>query len=425
MKEEAMVKKKTVQRKPLHSSLALDVLMRWTQMRDIATNKALREFLFRVAFIMDLHSVREATGENNFLAMYSYRKRRYKFTLDVLGKYIGYIATDETEDSLPRESFFKSLFLSSFKAMMTAGSYGIVVSMPKKYLSGSERGREVKNPEASPENIRNAELVADRMMKSFPAEVFKGRNREFLMKEVAFRPFEDHLLRPRLPRPTPQEYEKREEYNRRLNENWSGKINDEYLAFLNSYDWDTDIIIRKGKFGLRTALGEVILPPRFEGLNVLFIRPKKVRELKMGDRVVACKDGRYGVVIADGTGTWIIEPIYDFIGYPNDLAHVCIGGKWGVLNIRKNEYMIEPECEVVYDNNGFLFSNRIGFYKKDGLIGVIGDWGGFTAPLFEDFGGEMDSGPVKVKYKGDWGYINKENEFTADEDDAYYFYSLD
>ena len=96
-----------------------------------------------------------------------------------------------------------------------------------------------------------------------------------------------------------------------------------------------------------------------------------------------------------------------------------------MLNIRKNEYLIDPECEVVYDNNGFLFSNRIGFYKKDGLIGVIGDWGGFTAPLFEDFGGEMDSGPVKVKYKGDWGCINKENEFTADEDDGYYFSSLD
>ena len=64
---------------------------------------------------------------------------------------------------------------------------------------------------------------------------------------------------------------------------------------------------------------------------------------------------------------------YEYTGFPNDVTSVCKDGKWGVLDITKGEYIIAPDCEAVYDNSGFLFCNRIGFYKKDGKYGVFGD----------------------------------------------------
>lgn len=418
MKIKEKAKKQSVWKEPLHTTLALDVLMRWTQMRDIATKKTVREFLFRVAFVMDLQSVSKATGVNDFLALYTYRKRKYNFTLGVLEKYIGYIATDEQENSLPREAFFKSLFLNNFKAMMKAGSYGIGFSMPKRFLKESESGTEVKNPEPSPENIRNAELVADRMMKKIPAEAFKGRNREFLMKEMSFRPYEDHLPRHRLPKPTPGDYAKRKQLEER---SMKSTVDESvYLNLMNSFDWSARLFRRKDRYGLKSALGEVLIPAKFEDFMMM-----TQQEIKNGDLVVTRDKGKWGVLKADGRGTWILKPEFEYIGFPNNITFVCKDGKWGVIDILKGKYLIEPECDEILHDRGFMFINRVGFYVKNEKYGVIMDWGAFTKPVFEDYGGDIDAGPVKVKYRGRWGYINEKNEFTEDEDDAYYWYSLD
>ena len=106
------------------------------------------------------------------------------------------------------------------------------------------------------------------------------------------------------------------------------------------------------------------------------------------------------------------------------MTHVFKDGKWGVLDITKAEYIIAPDCEVVYDNSGFLFCNRIGFYKKDGKYGVIGDWGAHTEPIFEDVEMEPD-GDVKVKFNGEWGFVSEDNKFTTKEEEAYYGFDID
>jgi hypothetical protein len=223
----------------------------------------------------------------------------------------------------------------------------------------------------------------------------------------------------KLPKPTPAEYEKRAEFNRLFDEGGvSNKLNDEYLDLMNSYDWGTDLIHDGDKVGLKTALGEVILPPLFENFRML-----TMQELKKDDKVVAMLNGKWGVIAADGIGTWILPPEFDYIGYPNNITHVCKDGKWGVYDLSKGEYLIPPECEMVYDNDGFLFCNRIGSYKKDGKYGVIADWGSFTEPIFEEVDMEPD-GWVKVRYNGEWGFINEDNKFTAGEDDSYYSFDV-
>ena len=214
-----------------------------------------------------------------------------------------------------------------------------------------------------------------------------------------------------MPRPAPADYIRREELEK--------KNQDEWIDFMNSFDWSHELTNEGELYGIKNALGEVLLPPRFENFAML-----TGQELNLGDRVVTKLGGKWGVIIADGKGKWLVEPQFDYIGYPNDLTHVKRDGKWGVMNLATGDYLIAPECEAVFDNSGFLFCNRIGFYKKDGLYGVLADWGAMTEPLFEDVDMEPD-GYVRVKFHGEWGFIGEDNKFTSDENEAYYAFNVD
>jgi hypothetical protein len=405
---------------PLHSTLVIDSLMRWTLVNGIGTKDDLLEFLFRVAYIMDLNGLHSKIDSGNFIAAYGFRESKYRLTTDDLAKYIGYRCLNSNESYLPRESFLKSTFMNGFNAMMIAGKYGIELSVPKHFTEKDGEKLIVGGPENTPEYVASAEKIAMKLMKNFPAEVFEGKNLEFIKGEMALQPYTDHLPQVKLPRPTPADYKKREDILKMMKEGTGGPgIQDKELNLLNSFDWSHELTQDGELYGLKTALGEVLLPPLFENFTMM-----TNQELKKGDRVVTQQGGKWGVLLVDGKGTWIIKPEYDYIGYPNDVTHVCKNGKWGVLDIPKGVYIIEPDCETVFDNNGFLFCNRIGFYKKNGKYGVLGDWGAPTEPAFEEVDMEPE-GNVRVKYNGEWGFIGEDNKFIAEEDEAYYYYSVD
>lgn len=223
------------------------------------------------------------------------------------------------------------------------------------------------------------------------------------------------------PKATQADFENREEIVTKLREQWSDELNIEYLDMMNSLDWDTEIIRDGEKCGLRNWRGETLLPPVFDDFGLSTGTAGNYREMYKGERVSAMKDGKWGVVEADGTGTWIVDPVYDWIGYPNDLTHVSFNGKWGVLNIKEGKYLIEPDCDAVIDNGGFMFCNGVGFYQKDGRYGVIGSWGSFTGPIFDDYEGAPE-GAVKVMCNGEWGFVNEEGKFTTESEEAYYFF---
>ena len=223
------------------------------------------------------------------------------------------------------------------------------------------------------------------------------------------------------PKATPADFENREKLTAALNEKWSEEGNDELMRMMNSLDWDTEIIYDGNKCGLRNWRGEILLPPVFEDFGLLTGGAGKYREMYVGEMVSAKKDGKWGVVVADGTGKWIVDPVYDSIGYPQGLTYVCLGRKWGVLNITEGKYLIEPVCDSVVDYDGFLFCNGIGFYRKDGKYGVIGSWGGFSEAIFDDYEGAPE-GAVKVMYHGEWGYVTEEGAFSMVMDEAYYYF---
>ena len=225
---------------------------------------------------------------------------------------------------------------------------------------------------------------------------------------MAFQPFEDHLPQLKLPRPTRADYEKRKKLEERDKDGWS----DELVDLMNAFDWTTRSFGKGKKWGLKNPLGEVILEPGYE--NFMMLTPS---DLKTGDRVVAMKNGLWGVLLIDGPGTWLIEPEYDYIGYPNDITHVRKGNKWGVLNLDKKEFLIPLECDHIDSDKGFMFINGIGAYERDGKCGIITHYGAFTEAIFD----EAELIPeewVKVKFEGQWGYLDEELKFTLDEDEA-------
>ncbi len=222
----------------------------------------------------------------------------------------------------------------------------------------------------------------------------------------------------RLPRPTPSDYEKRAAYHKSQTEGNGSSSVDEYLEFVNTLDWSAELFKEEGKYGLKNALGEMLLPPDFENFSLL-----TYAEINKGDRVVAMQNGKYGVVLADGTGTWLVSPEYDYIGYPNQITHVYKDGKCGILDLINGGFLIPLECESVDDYNGFLFCNGIGFYEKGGKTGVINRYASFTRPVFEE-AERGAAGNVKVKFEGQWGFIDEDNQFTTVEDKAYYTYDI-
>ena len=216
-----------------------------------------------------------------------------------------------------------------------------------------------------------------------------------------------------LPRPT------QADYDRLLQMEETSSYNDEYMELFNKFDWSAQTFEDNGKYGLMSAVGEVLLPAAFQDFMIM-----SGDVLRRGNRIVTQQNDKWGIIIADGTGTWLIEPQYDYIGYPQYLTPVCKEGKWGVLDMNTGMYLIEPECDMVHADQGLMFVNGIGSYEKDGKTGIIREDGVFTEALFEDTDFEPE-GPVRVKLNGQWGFINEQGTFTTDEDDDVWCFYLD
>jgi len=218
------------------------------------------------------------------------------------------------------------------------------------------------------------------------------------------------------PRPTEAEYLRYMELSAQSknNENFSEELTEVMHEIYNTKDLSPEIFEVNGKYGLKNPIGAVLLPAVFEEIKTLSGFP-----IEKGERIVAMQKGKYGIAITGDTINWLVEPLYDDIGYPNNITHVCLNGKWGVLNIVTGAFIIPPECDRIFEQNGIMFMNGIGIFEKDGKYGVIDRNCNFTAAIFEEV--DPSDAYVAVKLNGKWGYINEANEFTEDVDGASYY----
>ena len=213
------------------------------------------------------------------------------------------------------------------------------------------------------------------------------------------------------PKPDPEVYRRFRELEKQM---VPGEWDEEWVELYDAYDWSPELVKEGDNYGLKNLLGEVILPAEYDNLKLV-----GSVIVEKGDRIVAIKDGLWGVVIADGTGTWMVKPEFNYIGYPNDITNVQKGDHWGVLNITTGEYLIPPECDKIFETNGLIFINGIGYYQKKDKIGIITEDGDFTEAIF-DAVGAVPTGWVEVSHNGQWGYIDENDQFTENPEDAAY-----
>jgi hypothetical protein len=154
---------------------------------------------------------------------------------------------------------------------------------------------------------------------------------------------------------------------------------------INKFDLSSELFREGEKWGLKNAIGEIIAEPAYDD----FMRMNS-EELDIGDRVVAKQNDKWGVLLLNGSGLWLVEPQYDYVGYPNPITHVRKGDKWGVIKLPEGEFLLPLECDSIDDWNGFMFSNGISFYSKNGKIGVITEWGKYTEAIYEDIDFDPD-----------------------------------
>lgn len=192
---------------------------------------------------------------------------------------------------------------------------------------------------------------------------------------------------------------------------------DELLDLLNSYDWSCEVFEENGKYGLKSCVGKVLLPAKFDNFKAL--ANVHVNE---GQKMVAMQDGKYGILRADGIGKWIVAPEFDEIGYPNIITSVYKDGKWGVINTSSGELIIPAELDLIYGGNDFIFNNGMAYFEKDGKVGVMNEDVEFTEAIFDE--AEPDEhGVIVVKLNGKEGFIDENGQFTEDEDEAWFMES--
>ncbi|MCF8226005.1 MAG: hypothetical protein K9J30_09010 [Bacteroidales bacterium] len=179
------------------------------------------------------------------------------------------------------------------------------------------------------------------------------------------------------------------------------------------FDLSSEVFQEGEKWDIKNAIGEVILEAKYDNFMTM-----THEDLDTGDRIVTELDGKWGILKIDGPGTWIVEPGYDFIGYPNQITHMIKGDKWRIMDIVKKEVLVD-DCDSVDNNMGFCFSNGVGFFEKNGKHGVMMEWGQHTDAVFDDIDFNHHEW-VKVQYNGKRGYINKQNEFAEDEEAVFY-----
>lgn len=83
-----------------------------------------------------------------------------------------------------------------------------------------------------------------------------------------------------------------------------------YLARIRSkYEQFHEVFEQDGKFGIRNHNGEVVVSPRYDFLRTCYVYVDDLRTLP----IIAQKDGKMGLIMADGKDTVVADFVYDDI----------------------------------------------------------------------------------------------------------------
>ncbi len=189
------------------------------------------------------------------------------------------------------------------------------------------------------------------------------------------RTMKDHSL----PKATEEDFKKKADYHERAK---SGLLSDqehmEYLNFMNSRQWFPEFFDENGKPGIRSVLGKILVPPLYEDL-ICFTHTVEYLNV-----VPARKNGKWGLVAADGSGTEITEFLYDYIAtIAGPKAVVKKNDKWGYLGLDGNPFTPIDFDMIIIEDDGNTFVNGISAFRKEGRYGIT-DGNSISKAVFDE-----------------------------------------
>lgn len=179
------------------------------------------------------------------------------------------------------------------------------------------------------------------------------------------------------------------------------KVSNRFSRYMLFEDGIPTIFEEDGKKGIKMGNGERIVPSIYTSIKELDM-PTIQYSVEM--------DGKFGVLEIDFNGnvTTKLEIEYDLFQYLKYGEYYLVrkNNKYGIWH---NGLCLSCEYDEikVFENNDFLL-------YKDGKYGLWLNDMMLLPTIYDEIAPPIDDWGIRVKKDGEWGYLDKNNNFTTD-----------
>ena len=171
----------------------------------------------------------------------------------------------------------------------------------------------------------------------------------------------------------------------------------------------TEMFQENGQYGVKDAMGEVIVPAMFDSI------PMVLSEEMKDCTIPVVKDGKYGLVKPDGKGTMVVACEYDNIHFYNCYYYAVKDGKYGLYGMGCGEEILPVMADKIYEP-----WNDLVVYELDGKFGFSMRLSGIVTDAVYDGYDVEENDDLSVTLNGKRGYLDETGSFTEDPDNAWF-----
>lgn len=196
-----------------------------------------------------------------------------------------------------------------------------------------------------------------------------------------------------------------EERNKNLDQ-----LNNRICYILENFDWEAETIeTENGLKGLINASGKTIVPALYENFGLPFLLDKEL-EYNYFKAIPAKRDGKWGLVKTDGSGTELTEFDYDEITLAPISSYLWLFKKnnstsYGLLSF-KGEELLPCVIDTIYDDPGTTL-----YFQSGKLYGISQiSLGLILPPIYDNIEiyGDLED-PLLFTLNGVTGYVKIED----------------
>lgn len=157
-------------------------------------------------------------------------------------------------------------------------------------------------------------------------------------------------------------------------------------------------VLINNKWGMIDTNGKYIVQPKFD--EIMPPSPMELITIKINNK--------WGMI--DFTGKYIIKPDFEYVfNYNGQLTIVEQNGKYGILNIVNNSYIIQPQYDLLipaFVSRGCILAKK---HEKWGIIDTNGKM--VLEPQFDEIMFPFSTDLISVKVNNKWGSIDKSGKY--------------